>query len=78
MTTSTSDPALRATALAQAPPAPDATPFWLWVFWHAGFAVAILRYTAVSRQPAVQGHAALRALLAVLGAVAVLIASAKF
>ena len=50
----------------------DASPFWLWVFWHGGFAVMILRYTAVSRQSNDQGRAALLALFAVGAAVVVL------
>ena len=48
------------------------SPVWLWLFWHGGFAVAILRYTTVPAGPGRAGYGAWRSLVAVIAAVVVL------
>ena len=48
------------------------SPIWLWLFWHGGFAVAIIRYTIVPASPGRPRDGALRSVVAVVAAVVAL------
>ena len=49
---------------------------WLWLFWHGGFGIAILRYAAIAAQPQRPGPSIIMAGLTVLAVVAAMTVTA--